>query len=75
MDGWAGVFAVHVDLWRWGVVARIASEDHVPFVVEEVQFWGPEVGRVVLSKGRIENYFSFCGVPIPRYELAYAVVT
>ena len=44
VNGWAVVRAVHVDLGRWGIVARVGGEDDVPGAIELVEFGSPEVG-------------------------------
>ena len=53
VDGGAVEGTVHVDFGRWVVGVWIGCEDDVPFRVDVVQFWCPEIGAVVESGLRV----------------------
>lgn len=63
VDGGAVVGTEHVNVGSRGIVVRVRGEDDVPFPVEDVEFGGPEVGRVWEVLGRVEGEFLVGVVP------------
>ena len=63
---WTCEVAVHVELRRGLVGVNIAGEDDVPFVVEVVNFWSPEIIAIgSVFRGR-ESKFDVRIVPVAR---------